>query len=99
MLCSHLCTEQHCVPSFKCQPEAFLSCGYSLNLFVYITTLGRGRAKDSKCILVTSKSEQAEMEQNNMLKEMMMNKAIEKLQKWDEATLAQKVNTLFSFFF
>nr|XP_056704225.1 antiviral innate immune response receptor RIG-I [Euleptes europaea] len=67
---------------------------YTGNVIKMIQVRGRGRAKDSKCILVTSKSERAETEQNNMWKEEMMNKAILKLQKWDEATLAQKINDL-----
>ncbi|KAL8203044.1 UNVERIFIED_CONTAM: hypothetical protein K2H54_036536 [Gekko kuhli] len=67
---------------------------YIGNVIKMIQVRGRGRAKDSKCILVTSESERAETEKNNMLKEKMMNKAIENLQKWDEATLAQKINDL-----
>ncbi|XP_015270024.1 PREDICTED: probable ATP-dependent RNA helicase DDX58 [Gekko japonicus] len=67
---------------------------YTGNVIKMIQVRGRGRAKDSKCILVTSKSERAETEKNNMLKEKMMNKAIGNLQKWDEATLAQKINDL-----
>ncbi|XP_060093158.1 antiviral innate immune response receptor RIG-I [Heteronotia binoei] len=67
---------------------------YTGNVIKMIQVRGRGRAKDSKCILVTSKRDRAETEKNNMLKEELMNKAIEKLQKWDEATLAQKINDL-----
>ncbi|XP_072716629.1 antiviral innate immune response receptor RIG-I isoform X3 [Ciconia boyciana] len=55
---------------------------------------GRGRAKDSKCILVTSKTEVVENEKHNRYKEEMMNEAIEKLQNWDEATFARKIHDL-----
>ncbi|XP_048358970.1 antiviral innate immune response receptor RIG-I [Sphaerodactylus townsendi] len=67
---------------------------YTGNVIKMIQVRGRGRAKDSKCILVTSKSERAEIEEINMLKEKMMNQAIANLQKWDEATLAQKIRNL-----
>ncbi|XP_077201385.1 antiviral innate immune response receptor RIG-I isoform X2 [Paroedura picta] len=67
---------------------------YTGNVIKMIQVRGRGRAKDSKCILVTSKSKQAETEEINMLKEEMMNRAIENLQKWDEDELAQKINDL-----
>ncbi|KAM7076069.1 antiviral innate immune response receptor RIG-I isoform 3-T3 [Ciconia maguari] len=55
---------------------------------------GRGRAKDSKCILVTSKTEVVENEKHNRYKEEMMNEAIEELQNWDEATFARKIHDL-----
>ncbi|XP_054843073.1 antiviral innate immune response receptor RIG-I [Eublepharis macularius] len=67
---------------------------YIGNVIKMIQVRGRGRAKDSKCILVTSKSERAETEKNNMLKEEMMNKAINNLQKWDEETFTQKIKDL-----
>lgn len=53
---------------------------------------GRGRAKDSKCVLVTSKKEQEEKERYNLQKEEMMNKAIEAVQNWDEKIFAKKVS-------
>lgn len=59
--------------------------------------IGRGRARDSKCILVTSKREVVENEKQNSYKEEMMNAAIEKLQNWDETTFARKVCDLCSF--
>ncbi|KAJ6669460.1 hypothetical protein lerEdw1_000008 [Lerista edwardsae] len=65
---------------------------YTGNVIKMIQVRGRGRAKDSKCFLVTSKSEQAENENNNILKERMMNKAIEDIQTWDEKTFLQKIN-------
>ncbi|XP_067409296.1 antiviral innate immune response receptor RIG-I [Emydura macquarii macquarii] len=64
---------------------------YSGNLTKMIQVRGRGRAKDSKCILVTSKSEVIENERNNMYREEMMNKAIAQLQKWDEEQFARKI--------
>ncbi|CAM2114646.1 unnamed protein product [Caretta caretta] len=67
---------------------------YSGNVTKMIQVRGRGRAKDSKCILVTSKSEVAENERNNIYKEEMMNKAIEQLQEWDEEKFARKINDL-----
>lgn len=57
---------------------------------------GRGRAKDSKCILVTSKKEQEEKERYNLEKEQMMNRAIEEVQSWDEKIFAQKVSSFSS---
>lgn len=59
--------------------------------------IGRGRARDSKCILVTSKREVVENEKQNSYKEEMMNAAIEKLQNWDETTFARKVCNLTNF--
>lgn len=59
--------------------------------------IGRGRAKDSKCILVTSKTEVVENEKYNRHKEEMMNEAIEKLQNWDETTFARTVCTSVEF--
>ncbi|XP_066469374.1 antiviral innate immune response receptor RIG-I [Tiliqua scincoides] len=67
---------------------------YTGNVIKMIQVRGRGRAKDSKCFLVTSKSEQAENEKNNMLKEQMMNKAIEDIQTWDEERFMQRINDL-----
>ncbi|XP_053159976.1 antiviral innate immune response receptor RIG-I isoform X2 [Hemicordylus capensis] len=67
---------------------------YTGNVIKMIQVRGRGRAKDSKCFLVTSKSEQADNERSNILKEGMMNKAIENLQKWDEKVFMQKIDDL-----
>ncbi|NXJ32467.1 DDX58 helicase, partial [Ciconia maguari] len=64
---------------------------YFGNVTKMIQVRGRGRAKDSKCILVTSKTEVVENEKHNRYKEEMMNEAIEELQNWDEATFARKV--------
>ncbi|XP_039204556.1 antiviral innate immune response receptor RIG-I [Crotalus tigris] len=65
---------------------------YIGNVIKMIQVRGRGRAKDSKCILVTSKKEQEEKERYNLEKEQMMNRAIEEVQSWDEKIFAQKIN-------
>ncbi|KFV49812.1 putative ATP-dependent RNA helicase DDX58, partial [Tyto alba] len=64
---------------------------YFGNISKMIQVRGRGRAKGSKCILVTSKTEVVENEKHNRYKEEMMNEAIEKLQNWDETTFVRKV--------
>ncbi|XP_032532119.1 probable ATP-dependent RNA helicase DDX58 isoform X2 [Chiroxiphia lanceolata] len=63
---------------------------YFGNVTKMIQVRGRGRAKDSKCVLVTSKVEVVENEKQNRYKEEMMNAAIENLQNWDETTFARK---------
>uniref|UniRef100_A0A8C0BL05 RNA helicase n=1 Tax=Buteo japonicus TaxID=224669 RepID=A0A8C0BL05_9AVES len=67
---------------------------YFGNVTKMIQVRGRGRAKDSKCILVTSKTEVVENEKYNRYKEEMMNEAIEKLQSWDETTFVRKIHDL-----
>ncbi|XP_013927863.1 PREDICTED: probable ATP-dependent RNA helicase DDX58 [Thamnophis sirtalis] len=67
---------------------------YVGNVIKMIQVRGRGRAKDSKCVLVTSKKEQEEKERYNLQKEEMMNKAIEEVQSWDENMFANKINEL-----
>ncbi|XP_058679453.1 antiviral innate immune response receptor RIG-I [Ammospiza caudacuta] len=67
---------------------------YFGNVTKMIQVRGRGRARDSKCILVTSKTEVVENEKRNSYKEEMMNAAIEKLQNWDETTFARKIRGL-----
>uniref|UniRef100_A0A8C0UVE0 RNA helicase n=1 Tax=Cyanistes caeruleus TaxID=156563 RepID=A0A8C0UVE0_CYACU len=67
---------------------------YFGNVTKMIQVRGRGRARDSKCILVTSKTEVVENEKLNSYKEEMMNAAIEKLQNWDETTFARKIHGL-----
>ncbi|KAM9263000.1 antiviral innate immune response receptor RIG-I isoform 2-T2 [Morus bassanus] len=67
---------------------------YFGNVTKMIQVRGRGRAKNSKCILVTSKPEVVEYEKHNRLKEKMMNDAIEKIQNWHETTFARKVHDL-----
>ncbi|XP_017941674.2 probable ATP-dependent RNA helicase DDX58 isoform X2 [Manacus vitellinus] len=67
---------------------------YFGNVTKMIQVRGRGRAKDSKCVLVTSKVEVVENEKQNRYKEEMMNAAIENLQNWDETTFARKIRDL-----
>ncbi|NXV94618.1 DDX58 helicase, partial [Calonectris borealis] len=67
---------------------------YFGNVTKMIQVRGRGRARDSKCILVTSKTEVVENEKLNCYKEEMMNEAIEKLQNWGETTFAKKIHDL-----
>ncbi|NWV65495.1 DDX58 helicase, partial [Malurus elegans] len=67
---------------------------YFGNVTKMIQVRGRGRARDSKCIIVTSKREVVENEKQNNYKEEMMNAAIEKLQNWDETTFARKIHDL-----
>ncbi|NXK67115.1 DDX58 helicase, partial [Sylvietta virens] len=67
---------------------------YFGNVTKMIQVRGRGRARDSKCILVTSKTEVVENEKLNSYKEEMMNAAIEKLQDWDETTFARTIHQL-----
>ncbi|NXI83099.1 DDX58 helicase, partial [Rhipidura dahli] len=67
---------------------------YFGNVTKMIQVRGRGRARDSKCILVTSKREVVENEKQNNYKEEMMNAAVEKLQNWDETTFARKIRDL-----
>ncbi|KFO90755.1 putative ATP-dependent RNA helicase DDX58, partial [Buceros rhinoceros silvestris] len=67
---------------------------YFGNVTKMIQVRGRGRAKDSKCIIVTSKTEVVENEKQNRYKEEMMNEAIEELQNWDETRFARKIRDL-----
>ncbi|XP_019410824.1 PREDICTED: probable ATP-dependent RNA helicase DDX58 isoform X2 [Crocodylus porosus] len=67
---------------------------YTGNVIKMIQVRGRGRAKGSKCILVTSKSEVAEKETVNIWKEEQMNKAIKEIQKWSEEQFLEKVKDL-----
>ncbi|XP_072260517.1 antiviral innate immune response receptor RIG-I [Pyxicephalus adspersus] len=57
---------------------------YVGNVTKMIQVRGRGRAKESKCYLVTSKNEQAEKEEINLLHEILMNDAVAELQKRDK---------------
>ncbi|XP_009898623.1 antiviral innate immune response receptor RIG-I [Dryobates pubescens] len=67
---------------------------YFGNVTKMIQVRGRGRARNSKCILVTSKTEVVENEKHNHYKEEMMNEAVEQLQNWDEAAFARKIHVL-----
>lgn len=67
---------------------------YVGNVIKMIQTRGRGRAKGSKCYLLTSSEEVIEKEETNMYKEKMMNDSILKLQKLDEATFKEKIQKI-----
>lgn len=58
---------------------------------VYFLT-GRGRARGSKCFLVTSNADVIEKEKINLYKEKMMNDSILSLQAWDEKAFKKKVS-------
>ncbi|XP_069622498.1 antiviral innate immune response receptor RIG-I [Ranitomeya imitator] len=65
---------------------------YVGNVTKMIQVRGRGRAKESKCFLVTSKKELAVKEKHNILRETMMNEAVTQLQKQDKGEfLAQSL--------
>ncbi|MEE6524124.1 hypothetical protein FKM82_023384, partial [Ascaphus truei] len=55
---------------------------------------GRGRAKDCKCFLVTSKPEEAEKERINILQEQVMNDAVTQLQKLEGEAFLNKIRQL-----
>uniref|UniRef100_A0A6I8P6F3 RNA helicase n=1 Tax=Ornithorhynchus anatinus TaxID=9258 RepID=A0A6I8P6F3_ORNAN len=67
---------------------------YIGNVIKMIQTRGRGRAKDSKCFLVSSKEELIEREKTNMIQEVMMNESILEMQKWDEGELVKRIHSL-----
>uniref|UniRef100_G1LAV6 Antiviral innate immune response receptor RIG-I n=1 Tax=Ailuropoda melanoleuca TaxID=9646 RepID=G1LAV6_AILME len=52
---------------------------------------GRGRARGSKCFLLTSNADVIEKEKINIHKEKMMNDSILRLQTWNEAVFKEKV--------
>uniref|UniRef100_A0A8C5UZ85 RNA helicase n=2 Tax=Microcebus murinus TaxID=30608 RepID=A0A8C5UZ85_MICMU len=64
---------------------------YVGNVIKMIQTRGRGRAKGSKCFLLTSNADVIEKEQINMYKEKMMDESILSLQTWDEAEFKEKI--------
>ncbi|XP_038625348.1 antiviral innate immune response receptor RIG-I [Tachyglossus aculeatus] len=67
---------------------------YIGNVIKMIQTRGRGRAKDSKCFLVSSKEELIEREKTNMIHEEMMNESILEMQKWNEGELVKRIHNL-----
>ncbi|XP_072904673.1 antiviral innate immune response receptor RIG-I [Hemitrygon akajei] len=67
---------------------------YVGNVIKMIQTRGRGRAQDSKCILITSKKEQVEKEVINAVQEEMMYEAIKKLQQWDRKIFIKKISRI-----
>ncbi|XP_048382375.2 probable ATP-dependent RNA helicase DDX58 [Stegostoma tigrinum] len=67
---------------------------YVGNVIKMIQTRGRGRAQNSKCILITSKREQVEKDMHHFLQEEMMYKAICEVQQLGQAALVEKINTI-----
>ncbi|XP_069864572.1 antiviral innate immune response receptor RIG-I isoform X1 [Dipodomys merriami] len=65
---------------------------YVGNVIKMIQTRGRGRARGSKCFLLTSNADVIEKEQMNMYKEKMMNESISRLQAWDVAHFEKTVH-------
>ncbi|XP_069818185.1 antiviral innate immune response receptor RIG-I isoform X2 [Dendropsophus ebraccatus] len=63
---------------------------YVGNVTKMIQVRGRGRAKDSKCYLITSKREQVDRENRNKLCEIMMNEAVAQVQKQDKEEFLKK---------
>ncbi|XP_049752774.1 antiviral innate immune response receptor RIG-I [Elephas maximus indicus] len=64
---------------------------YVGNVIKMIQTRGRGRARGSKCFLVTSKADVIEKEKINIYKEKLMNDSILSLQELDEAEFKKKL--------
>ncbi|KAM6169322.1 antiviral innate immune response receptor RIG-I-like [Rhynchocyon petersi] len=67
---------------------------YVGNVIKMIQTRGRGRAKGSKCILVTSNAEVIEKEKINIYKEKMMNDSILSLQQENEGVFLKKIRLI-----
>nr|ATW00980.1 DEAD box polypeptide 58 [Desmodus rotundus] len=67
---------------------------YVGNVIKMIQTRGRGRARGSKCFLLTSNADVIEKEKMNMCKEKMMNNSILNLQTWDEAVFKEKIRQI-----
>nr|XP_023421253.1 probable ATP-dependent RNA helicase DDX58 [Cavia porcellus] len=64
---------------------------YVGNVIRMIQTRGRGRAKGSKCYLLSSNADVIEKEHINIIKEKMMNDSISRLQTWDEVTFQKRI--------
>ncbi|XP_036117415.1 antiviral innate immune response receptor RIG-I [Molossus molossus] len=67
---------------------------YVGNVIKMIQTRGRGRARGSKCFLLTSNADVIEKEKINIYKEKMMNDSISSLQTWDEAVFKKKIHQI-----
>ncbi|EHB15966.1 Putative ATP-dependent RNA helicase DDX58 [Heterocephalus glaber] len=65
---------------------------YVGNVIKMIQSRGRGRAKGSKCYLLSSNADVIEKENTNLYKEKMMNDSISILQTWDEATFQKRIH-------
>ncbi|XP_072815367.1 antiviral innate immune response receptor RIG-I isoform X2 [Vicugna pacos] len=67
---------------------------YVGNVIRMIQTRGRGRARGSKCFLLTSNDDVIEKEKINIYKEKMMNDSIVNVQTWDEAAFKEKIHQI-----
>ncbi|XP_036186505.1 antiviral innate immune response receptor RIG-I isoform X1 [Myotis myotis] len=67
---------------------------YVGNVIKMIQTRGRGRARGSKCFLLTSNDDVIEKEKINIYKEKMMNDSILSLQAWDETVFKKKIHQI-----
>ncbi|XP_052501016.1 antiviral innate immune response receptor RIG-I [Budorcas taxicolor] len=67
---------------------------YVGNVIKMIQTRGRGRARGSKCFLLTSNADVIEKEELNICKEKMMNDSISSLQRWNEAVFREKIHQI-----
>ncbi|KAM4807948.1 antiviral innate immune response receptor RIG-I [Rhinophrynus dorsalis] len=67
---------------------------YVGNVTKMIQVRGRGRAKGSKCFLVTSKREEAEREEINLIHEKLMNEAVTLLQKENKENFLKKIHSI-----
>ncbi|KAK1174279.1 antiviral innate immune response receptor RIG-I-like [Acipenser oxyrinchus oxyrinchus] len=67
---------------------------YVGNVIKMVQTRGRGRAMDSRCILITSSRENAEKEQINMLQEKVMYDAIQTVQNIETDVFLAKVRNI-----
>nr|XP_045015921.1 antiviral innate immune response receptor RIG-I isoform X2 [Jaculus jaculus] len=67
---------------------------YVGNVIKMIQTRGRGRAKDSKCFLLTSNDDVIDKENKNVFMEKMMNESISRLQTWDETKFERTVSRI-----
>ncbi|XP_004632075.1 probable ATP-dependent RNA helicase DDX58 [Octodon degus] len=65
---------------------------YVGNVIRMIQTRGRGRAKGSKCYLLSSNADVIEKEDINLYKEKMMNDSISRLQTWDETVFQERIH-------
>uniref|UniRef100_A0A8C2UUC2 RNA helicase n=2 Tax=Chinchilla lanigera TaxID=34839 RepID=A0A8C2UUC2_CHILA len=67
---------------------------YVGNVIRMIQTRGRGRAKGSKCYLLSSNADVIAKENINLYKEQMMNDSISRLQTWDEAIFQERIHRI-----
>uniref|UniRef100_A0AAA9SEW4 RNA sensor RIG-I n=1 Tax=Bos taurus TaxID=9913 RepID=A0AAA9SEW4_BOVIN len=67
---------------------------YVGNVIKMIQTRGRGRARGSKCFLLTSNADVIEKEKLNICQEKMMNESISRLQGWNEAVFKEKIRQI-----